>query len=89
MGGCCVISFRVGDIIVYGGKLGFAAFANSEVGRLQKVIAIEGRCYYTMFLDNGKLNEFDYGSDYFEDCEFVDGVGQYDNGVPVKWEDVI
>lgn len=78
-------NFNVGDIILYGGNS--SEFAPSEFGRLQKIECIDGDCYYTMFLDNGEINSFHYDSDYFNDCVFVDGIGRYNNGVPVLWED--
>ena len=81
--------FKVGDIIVFNHLI----HNENDVGRDQLVvyIGIEDDCewYYTEFLDNGRRNNFAVGSLYSEACKVVGSQFnyQYDNGVPIIWED--
>ena len=83
--------FNVGDIIVYN----YHIYNESDNGREQLVVFIEieddYERYHTEFLDNGRRNNFVIGSPYYDACKVVGSQFnyQYDNGVPIIWEDVI
>ena len=86
--------FKVGDIIVFNHH----RYNESDNGREQLVVYIgiedDYERYHTEFLDNGRRNDFVIGSPYYDSCKVVGSkvVGsqfnyQYDNGVPMIWED--
>lgn len=76
----------VGDIIIYDG---FTYY--DERGREQEVISIDDDGgIYTKFLDNDDAyNKFGDTCRYVRDCKFVRAIINYDNGVPILWEDEI
>jgi hypothetical protein len=82
--------FNVGDVFVFSGFI----YSNKEefqdeIGRKQTIIEITELDYISEFQDNGIKNNFGLSSPYVGMCIIVDGDDpvEYDNGVPMLWED--
>jgi hypothetical protein len=88
--------FNVGDIIIYTNKNMTKEREEclsliKEMYRFQIVISNTER-FFTRFIDNDVLNEFDFDSDYTRSCILIDEWDMcvvYSNGVPVIWGDNI
>jgi hypothetical protein len=85
---------KVGDIFVFEGFNNDPIYGfEIDIGREQQVIEINGDRCYSVFLDTGDENDFGTRSLYISHCVFADGNGlngfEYENGVPMVWEDVI
>jgi hypothetical protein len=81
---------KVGDIFVFEGFNTHPIYGfEGDIGREQQVIEINDHRCYSVFLDTGDENDFGTRSLYIMSCIFVDGDGlvEYENGVPLIWED--
>ena len=80
---------KVGDKFVFEGFSGDIYGFESDIGREQVIININDDRCYSKFLDTGLKNDFGTRSLYIRSCIFVDGDGlvEYDNGIPLLWED--
>lgn len=83
--------FKVGDIITY---IGYDI--RGENDRPQIITGVYNFYgfdeYHSTFIDNNETNEFSYGSNYFKQCILAGsnkGDLNYDNGIPLVWEDMI
>ncbi len=84
--------FKVGNIIQYQGTSGY----NHERGLKQIITKIDGSQYVTRFLEEDGYykdiqNSFGIDSIYARNCISVDDYikNEYNNGIPLIWEDVI
>lgn len=84
--------FNVGDVFVFSGFI----YSNKEefqdeIGRKQTIIEITELDYISEFQDNGIKNNFGLSSPYVGMCIIVGGDDpvEYDNGVPMLWEDEV
>jgi hypothetical protein len=80
---------NVGDKFVFEGFSGDIYGFEGDIGREQVIININDDRCYSVFLDTGVKNDFGTRSLYIMSCIFVDGDGlvEYDNGIPLIWED--
>ncbi len=82
--------FNVGDVFVFSGFIySDKEEFQDEIGRKQTIIEITELDYISEFQDNGIGNKFGLSSPYGGMCIIVDGDDpvEYDNGVPMLWED--
>jgi hypothetical protein len=83
--------FKVGDIITY---IGYEIRGENDRPQIiTGVYNIYGSVsYHSTFIDNNEINEFSYSSNYFKQCILAGsnkGDLNYDNGIPLVWEDMI
>ena len=80
---------KVGDKFVFEGFSGDIYGFEGDIGREQVIIDINNDRCYSKFLDTGNENDFGTRSLYIMSCIFVDGDGlvEYENGIPILWED--
>ena len=80
---------NVGDKFVFEGFSGDIYGFEGDIGREQVIININDDRCYSVFLDTGVKNDFGTRSLYIMSCIFVDGDGlvEYENGIPILWED--
>lgn len=81
---------KVGDIFVFEGFqiTGIYKF-EYEIGVRQEVIEITNDRCYSVFLDTGVKNDFGVKSLYFKHCVVLNRLVEYENGIPMMWEDEI
>ncbi len=84
------MKFKVGDVFVFTGFInGDKEEFQDEIGWKQTIIEITELDYISEFQDNGIGNKFGLSSPYGGMCIIVDsdGLVEYENGVPILWED--
>lgn len=83
------MNYKIGDRFVYNGN----DFFYWDNGRIQEVIDIytddrDNIRIKSIFLDNKSNNEFTINSLYWSEVKFIyDDITEYENGIPVEWED--
>jgi hypothetical protein len=90
MGGWVIMKFKVGDVFVFTGFInGDKEEFQDEIGRRQTIIDLDSFDYISIFHDTGIENKFGLDSTYGICCIIVDsdGLVEYENGVPMIWED--